>query len=261
MGEAQQNALMGIHVAPQVATSLVEVLPTSKESATSLQTSLIATPLSLDTSYVNNCTQANPEHNGEYNISVFGETQNRTPSENKMDPQIVHLSTHTQNIDAEAQADVEVSQDKHLPGSTPQNQKAIHQQLGPHSTDPANVMSLDIEAQAVFILNQQTHSLHRPQMPLNSTTLFANNQQERQAQSPSRPLPGIFQFTQPQNPYSNLFIGYFLALNLFCIVAGLALGEYYFLFETNNLGNLTVLYPILGVALVLGVLSGAPSMG
>lgn len=243
---------MGIQVAPQVPTSLVEVPPTSKESATSLQTSSPATTLSSDISRVNCYTQGNTEHNGDYNISEFGETQNRTPSENQMDPQIVHLSTYTQTTRAEAQADVT--------SPTPQNWESVHSYVEPHSTGPANIMSVDIEAEAAVILNQPTYSFHGPQKP-NLTTPCANNQSKRQVQSPSRPLPGVFQFTQPQNPYSNPFTGYFLMFNLFCLVAGLVLGEVYFLYQSNGLSDPTVLYPILGVALVLGILSGAPSMG
>ncbi|KAL9120875.1 MAG: hypothetical protein Q9187_002565, partial [Circinaria calcarea] len=161
---------------------------------------------------------------------------------------------------AEAQADVKVNQDKHLPGPTPQSRESIHPHVKPHSTGPANVMSADIEAPAAVILDQPTYSLCGPQKP-NSTTPRANDQSERQAQSPSRPLPRVFQFTQPQNPYSNPFIGYFLVLNLFCMVAGLILGEIYFLFMANGTSDPRFLYPILGVGLILGVLSGAPSMG
>ena len=70
-------------------------------------------------------------------------------------------------------------------------------------------------------------------------------------------IPKVFRFTQANNPYSSPFIGYYLAFLIVCTLIGFGLAEIFFSAPTSGLAELITL----GIGLILGFISGLPSMG
>ena len=70
-------------------------------------------------------------------------------------------------------------------------------------------------------------------------------------------VPKVFRFTQANNPYSSPFIGYYLTFLIICTIVGFGLAEIFFSAPTSGLAELITL----GIGLILGFISGLPSMG
>lgn len=133
--------------------------------------------------------------------------------------------------------------------------------MKPQPTALANAMSENIEAQALIGIHLPNQRVYTPHKHGERGRKLPPAITQARPTSHSHRLPRIFHFTQPHNPYSNPLIEYFLLFQLLCMIVALLLGEVYFTLDSNSKSDPSVLYPILGIALVLGVLSGAPSMG